>query len=323
MDYLEKARKVIEIEIDELQRLLGRVDGEFVRAIDTIRDAVERNRKIVVLGVGKSFNIAHKVAATFNSTGATCVVINSQNALHGDIGIVDEEDVAIIFSYSGETSELLDILPYLKRFSIPCIAVTGGEDSTLARNSDIVLNVHVEREACPLNLAPTSSTTGMLVLGDAIAMVLLEARGFKAEDFAQFHPGGSLGRSLLTKVTDIMRADSQMARVTADVTVEKALEEMTRRRAGAVVIVDAQGKLEGIFTHGDFVRAYQDDRHIAEKKVIDFMTRDPITISESKLAAEVLHVLEEHRIDDIVVVNDRHEAIGLVDTQDLSRMHIL
>lgn len=323
MDYLGRARKVIEIEIEELKRLLSDVDESFVHAVDLLRDRLETRHKIVVMGVGKSYNVAHKIAATLNSTGATSVVLHSQNALHGDIGIVNEGDVALVLSYSGETSELLDILPVLKRFSVKIISLTGSAGSTLARNSDIVLNVHVEREACPLNLAPTSSTTNMLVLGDALAMVLLEARGFDAADFAKYHPNGDLGRRLLTKVTDIMRQDRELALIAPEDTVDTALEAINRCRSGAAVVVDPGRKLKGIFTQGDFSRAYQADRDVGEKPVSEFMTVDPVTISGEKLAAEVLHVLEEHRIDDLVVVNDKDQVIGLIDTQDLTRLKIL
>ena len=323
MDYLEKARKVVEIEIEELQRLLAGVDASFIAAIDLLRERIEAGHKIVVMGVGKSYNIGHKIAATLNSTGATSVVLHSQNALHGDIGIVDEGDVALVLSYSGETAELLDILPALKRFSIPIIAMTGNAKSALARDSEIVLDVHVEREACPLNLAPTSSTTNMLVLGDALAMVLLESRGFKSEDFAKYHPNGSLGRRLLTKVIDIMRRGEELATVASNATVDDALAAINEHRSGAAIIVDADGKLEGIFTQGDFARAYQKDRSVGGRLVREFMTSDPVTITGNKLAAEVLAVFEEHRIDDLVVLDESGAVIGLVDNQDLSRQRIL
>ncbi len=323
MDYLEKARKVVAIEIEELQRLLAGVDGSFARAIELLRACIETSHKIVVMGVGKSHNIAHKIAATLNSTGATSVVLNSQNALHGDIGIVDEGDVALVLSYSGETAELLDILPVLKRFSIPIIAMTGNAESALARSGEVVLDVRVEREACPLNLAPTSSTTNMLVLGDALAMVLLESRGFKSEDFARYHPSGSLGRRLLTKVTDIMRHGEALATIGLSATVDDALAVINQRRSGAAIIIDADGKLAGIFTQGDFARAYQQDRLVGGRPVREFMTSDPVTITGDKLAAEVLAVFEDHRIDDLVVLDASGAVIGLVDNQDLSRQQIL
>ena len=193
MDLLEQARRVIGIEREGLVRMAERLDGAFVRAVEILRETTERRGKIVVVGIGKSGNIGHKIAATFNSTGAVTVVLHSQNALHGDLGVLADGDAVIALSYSGETAELLDLLPHIKRFDVRLIALTGRVDSTLGEHSDVVLDTSVEREACPLNLAPTSSSTSMLVMGDALAMVLLEARGFTEEDFAKFHPGGSLG----------------------------------------------------------------------------------------------------------------------------------
>lgn len=318
-EYIAAARAVLQTEIDELARLSERIDDRFVAAVHGLRVALEEGRKIVVLGVGKSENIATKIVATFNSTGAPAVSLNCQNALHGDIGVVGVGDVIIALSYSGETAELLDLLPHLKRRGLTIIAITGKPDSSLAVNSDIVLDVNVLTEACPLNLAPTSSTTNMLALGDALAMVLLKARGFGADDFAELHPGGNLGRQLLTRVTDIMRKDDKLAIVRPSETVAAALEAMNRCKAGAVVAVDAAGRLQGIFTHGDFVRGYQGDRHIADHPVSDYMTANPIVIEGEKLAAEAVRALEQNPIDEIVVIDEAGRAIGLVDVQDLSR----
>jgi len=323
MDYQEKARRVIELEIAELQRLLDRIGTDFEKAVDTLRIALENGRKIIVVGIGKSGNIGSKLAATLNSTGATAAVLNCQDALHGDLGLVDDGDAVIALSYSGDTQELIDVLPHLKRSRISLIAITGGVSSVLARAADIVLDVNVEREACPLNLAPTSSTTNMLVLGDALAMVLLESRGFKKEDFALLHPGGSLGRALLTRAADIMRTGDHLARVTPDTTVRDALEAMSDARAGAVIVSGADGCLDGIFTQGDFTRAFQSEPDLSGRPVADFMTKNPITVASGKLAAEVLSLLEEHRIDDLVVVNEAGEPLGMIDTQDLTRLRIL
>lgn len=323
LNYQEKARRVIQLEIDELARLLARVGEPFDRAVETLKDALVEGKKVVVVGVGKSYNIGHKIAATFNSTGTTSVVLNSQNALHGDLGMVSDGDVVVALSYSGETDELLALLPHLKRFSATILAFTGDPASTLARNSDIVLDVGVEREACPLNLAPTSSSTVMLVLGDALAMVLLEARGFGEEDFARLHPGGSLGRVLLTRVADIMRTDAQIAWGREGELVREILDKMTRARCGAALIRTESGMLAGIFTHGDFVRAIQADPLTLDRPVDAFMTRRPVSIEADKLAAEALQVLGEHRVDDIVVTGEDGRPVGLVDTQDLSRLKIL
>ncbi|MCF6311685.1 MAG: KpsF/GutQ family sugar-phosphate isomerase [Verrucomicrobiales bacterium] len=323
MDYQEKARRVIQLEIDELQRLHDRIDGSFGKAVQALQQALTQGGKIIIVGVGKSGNICHKLAATLNSTGATATVLNCQDALHGDLGLVDEGDAIIAFSYSGETRELLDILPHLKRLRITLISITGQPKSTLASVGDISLDVHVEREACPLNLAPTSSTTNMLVLGDALAMTLLEARGFKKEDFAELHPGGSLGRTLLTKASDIMRSGDDIAILGAQETIQCALEKMTATRTGAVIITGDDQQVIGIFTQGDFTRAFQTQNDLAKGKVGDYMTVNPISIPADKLAAEVLALLEDHRIDDLVVVDSNNRPLGLIDIQDLTRLHIL
>jgi len=321
MDHLSKARRVIGIEADELRRLAENLDGQaFSRAIETLKACVDQRGKIVVCGVGKSGHIGDKIAATLTSTGATAVVLNSLNALHGELGLVSDGDVILAFSYGGETAELLNILPPLARFEVELIAVTGRPDSTLGQAADIVLDVAVSQEACPLQLAPTSSTTAMLALGDALAMVLLEARGFRQDDFARFHPGGSLGRVLLTKVHQIMRKATQLAVAGPDATVLEVLKKMTQCRTGAAAIVDADGKLCGVFTHGDLARHYQAHADLGALPVGQFMTASPVTVRGDKLAAEALHVLKTHRIDDLIVVDEDNRPVGIIDSQDLSRL---
>lgn len=323
MNYPEKARRVFDIEIEELQRLRERIDGGFSQAVERLMSVLAAKRKLVICGVGKSGNIARKLAASLNSTGATAVNLNVGDALHGDLGVIDEGDLAIILSYSGETREVIDLLPHLKRLSTPIIAITGASDSSLARHADIVLDCGVSQEACPLNLAPTSSTTAMLVLCDALAMVLLEARGFQADDFARLHPGGSLGRALLTRVRDVMRSGAQVAMVRPETTVREALQFMTRARSGAAIVCNGDGRLAGVFTHGDFVRAFQKDTAIADRAVRDYMTAKPVFIEADRLAAEVFATLEKSRVDDIVVVNETGEPVGMVDTQDLTRLKLV
>jgi arabinose-5-phosphate isomerase len=323
MDSLERARRVLSIEIAELERLSCRLDESFVAAVKLLREAVERRCKVVVLGVGKSGHIGEKIAATLTSTGAPSVVLDSLNALHGDLGVVSAGDVILTLSYSGETEELIRILPALARFDVRKIAITGNSSSTLAKASDVVLDVSVTQEACPHNLAPTSSTTTMLALGDALAMVLLEERGFTREDFARFHPAGQLGRSLLLKVQDIMRSGDQAAIVPSTASVVEVLKELTARRAGAALVVDEAGRLQGIFTHGDFARHFSTDPQIGTRPVGEVMTINPVTIRADKLAAEVLMVLEQHRIDDLVVTDAEGKPLGVVDSQDLSRLKIL
>lgn len=323
MDPLERARQVLLIESGELKSLSDRLDDSFVKSVALLREAVERRGKIVVLGVGKSGHVGEKIAATLTSTGAPAVVLNSLNALHGDLGVVSGGDVVLALSYSGETEELLRVLPALARFDVRKIAVTGNTSSTLAKASDAVLDVSVSQEACPHNLAPTSSTTCMLALGDALAMVLLEDRGFTREDFARFHPGGSLGRSLLLKVRDIMRGGDQAVVVPEGLPVIDVLRALTARRAGAALVTDAQGRLAGVFTHGDFARRFPSDPAIGTRAVSEVMTASPVTIDADKLAAEVLVVLEKHRIDDLVVTDAGGRPLGVVDSQDLSRLKLL
>jgi arabinose-5-phosphate isomerase len=323
MDYVEKAIRVLDIEILELKRLRDRLNPTFSRAVEVIKEAVDARGKVVVLGIGKSGHIGHKIAATLTSTGSPAVVLDSANALHGDLGVVADGDVVLALSASGETDELLQILPALARFQVRIIAMCGRADSTLAQSADVFLDVNVEQEACPLNLAPTSSTTVMLALGDALAMVLLEARGFRKEDFAKFHPGGIIGRSLLIKVHQIMRPREAMAVVPKEAPIREVLQAMSRVRAGAAVVADGSNHLAGIFTHGDFVRHFQLDSKIGDRTVADLMTLNPVTVHRDKLAVEVLNLLERHRIDDLIVVDDDNVPVGIVDSQDLTRLKLL
>jgi arabinose-5-phosphate isomerase len=323
MEYVEKAARVIDLEISELQRLRQRLGESFVRAVDLIKAAVEARGKVIVLGVGKSGHIGEKIAATLTSTGSPAVVLNSLNALHGDLGMVADGDVVLALSYSGETEELVRILPAIARFQVGVIAMCGAADSTLAQNCDVFLDINVEQEACPLNLAPTSSTTVMLALGDALAMVLLEARGFQKEDFAKFHPGGMVSRSLLLRVHQIMRPRAAVALVRPDANIRAVLQTMTAVRAGAAVVAGEDEQLLGIFTHGDFVRYFQTDPRIGERLVADLMTLNPVVVHQDKLAVEVLNLLERHRIDDLVVVDDHGVPVGIVDSQDLTKLKLL
>ena len=323
MDYLEKAKRVLDIEIFEMQRLRERLGESFVQAIQLIKEAVEARGKVVVVGVGQSGHIGSKIASTLTSTGSPAVVLDSVNALHGDLGMVADGDVVLALSSSGETDEMLRILPAIARFQVKIIAMCGDPKSTLAQNAHVILDVNVEQEACPLNLAPTSSTTAMLALGDALAMVLLEARGFQKEDFARFHPGGMIGRSLLVRVHQIMRPRDALALVGPNEPIRSVLKAMTSVRAGAAIVAGENGKLLGIFTHGDFARNFQSDSKIGERLVADLMTLNPVTVHQDKLAVEVLKLLEQHRIDDLVVVNDDQVPVGLVDSQDLTKLKLL
>lgn len=323
MHYLEKARRVLEIEIAELRRLEVRLDERFETAVELLLECVRVRCKVVVCGVGKSGCIGEKIAATLTSTGCPAVVLDPVNALHGDLGVVGEGDVFLALSYSGETDELLSILPAIKSLGVRLISFTGAPHSSLAQHSELVLDVSVEREACPLELAPTSSTTVMLALGDALAMVLLEARGFGRDDFAKYHPAGKLGRTLLLKVRDIMRGSEQMVLVSPETSVRDVLSAMTRQKAGAAIARDAKGRLLGIFTHGDFARCYQNVSNIGEMRVEQFLTRQPVSVHADRLAADVLLLLEKHRVDEVVVLDNDAHPVGLVDSQDLARWRLI
>lgn len=322
-EIITRAKRVIEIEQQAISGLLDHLGDEFVDAINLLAAAVEAGHKIVVVGVGKSGNVSHKIAATLNSTGSTAVVLNSQNALHGDLGMVSDGDVVLALSYSGETSELIDLIPSIKRFDVKMISITGKPESTLATYSDIALLTPVEREACPLNLAPTSSSTTALVMGDALAMVLLDARGFTEDDFARYHPGGSLGRALLTTVEDIMRTGDSLAKLSPDVTVEAAIAAMSKSRSGACVLVSEDGGLAGVFTHGDFARAFEQNDSVRGRLVSEFMTTEPVTVLASSLAAEAIKKIGKNKVDDIVVLNNEGQPVGLVDTQDFARLKLI
>jgi arabinose-5-phosphate isomerase len=321
--HLERGRRVFDLELAEARRVGERLDATFAQAVEAMREATGRSRKVVVFGVGKSGHIGEKIAATLTSTGTPAVMLNALNALHGDLGLICDGDVILILSNSGQTDELMDVFPALARFDVTIIAITGRPQSFLAKNAHIHLDASVEREACPLELAPTASTTAMLILGDALAMALLEARGFTREDFARYHPAGKLGRTLLLTVQQIMRGPAQMAFTRAETIVRDVLLQMARQRSGSAVALDADGQLEGIFTQGDFARHLATEPNLLDRPVGPYLTRQPITVRNSALAFEVLHILEKHRIDDLVVVDAEKRPVGMVDTQDLARCRLV
>ncbi len=323
VNHLAVAREVFDIELDALKAVRSQLDGAFDAAVCLIVETLRQRGKVIVVGIGKSGNIGHKIAATLTSTGSTSVVLNSVDALHGDLGIVNDGDVILALSYSGESEELLSLLPALKRFSVRVIALTGAAKSSLARHSDIVLNVHVPKEACPFNLAPTASTTAALVMGDALAMAVLQARGFKKQDFARFHPSGAIGRAMLARVGDIMRAGERNAVAVQDLPVKEALLVMTRAKSGSLSVVNPKGKLVGVFTDGDFRRSMAAEDNLLSLPLKQVMTRNPICIRQDALAAEALKIFNERNIDDLIVVNGRREPVGLVDSQDLPKLKLM
>ncbi len=323
MSHLAKAREVFAIELAALKAVSQQLDSSFDGAVEIIVETLKQRGKIVIVGIGKSGNVGQKIAATLTSTGSTAVVLNSVDALHGDLGIVNDHDVILALSYSGESEELLDLLPALKRFSVKIIAFTGNVKSSLAKHCDISLNVKVPKEACPFNLAPTSSTTAMLVMGDALAMAVLEARGFTQKDFAKYHPSGAIGRAMLSKVGDIMRSGERNAIADENLSIKEALMVMTRARSGSLAVINAKGKLVGVFTDGDFRRHMAADENLLAQTLSEVMTRKPICIRDSALAAEALKIFNERNIDDLIVVNAKNEPVGLIDSQDLPKLKIM
>ena len=323
MNHLARAREVIDIEIAALKAVRTGLDERFSAAVERIVQVLAARGKIVVVGIGKSGNIGQKLAATLTSTGSTAVTLNPVDALHGDLGIISDGDLLLMLSYSGESEELLNLIPAIKRFSATILTFTGSPRSTLARHSDIVVNVRVPREACPFNLAPTASTTAMLAVGDALAMSVLQARGFRPADFAKHHPSGAIGRALLLRVRDIMRGEARNPVCSATTRVKDALLVMTRAKCGCVSVVNPRGQLVGVFTDGDLRRSMADDDSILERTLSEVMTRRPICISEDALAVEALKLFNERNIDDLIVVNKARKPVGLVDSQDLPKLKVM
>lgn len=323
MSHLAKAREVFDIELAALKAVRARLDQSFDTAVTLICEALGRRGKIVIVGIGKSGNVGAKIAATLTSTGTTSVILNSVDALHGDLGIINDGDIILALSYSGESDELLNLLPAIKRFPVKIISVTGGVKSALARHSDLILNVHVPKEACPFALAPTSSTTAMLVMGDALAMAVMQARGFKQSDFARYHPSGAIGRAMLLRVGEIMRKGERNAVGGENLSVRDALLVMTRAKSGSIAVMNTRGKLTGVFTDGDFRRKMSDDEHLMARPLGSVMTHNPICVQETSLAVEALKIFNERNIDDLIVVNAKHEPVGLVDLQDLPKLKIM
>lgn len=323
MSYLRNARKVFDIELAALKKVRSQLDGAFDDAVGLIVEALKRRGKIVVVGIGKSGHVGQKISATLTSTGSTSVVLNSVDALHGDVGIVNDGDVILALSYSGESEELLNLLPALKRFLVKIIAITSSPRSSLALHSDAVLKVRIPEEACPFNLAPTASTTAMLVMGDALAMAVLQARGFKKSDFARYHPSGAIGRAMLLRVGDIMRTAERNAIANEKLSVKEALLVMTQAKSGSLSVVNARGKLVGVFTDGDFRRRMSTDEDILSRPLRSVMTKNPVAVRTDALAVEALKIFNERNIDDLIVVNAKREPVGLVDSQDLPKLKIM
>ncbi len=314
-------RRVFEIERDGLSAVAARIDGQFS---DACRLMLACRGRVVCIGMGKSGHIARKVAATLASTGTPAFYVHPGEAGHGDLGMITDSDVVLALSYSGESDEILTVLPVLKRQGNLLIAMTGRAQSTMAREADVHLDVSVPAEACPLALAPTSSTTASLAMGDALAVALLEARGFTSEDFARSHPAGALGRRLLLHIADVMHAGDEIPRVGADATLGDALLEMSRKRLGMTAVVDDDGRLLGLYTDGDLRRSLADaGTDVRSTRIDQVMTRTPVTIDADALAIEAAQRMETHKINALLVIDSERRVVGALNIHDLLRARVV
>ena len=313
-------RSVIEIEARMIADLVQRIDHHFAKACQYLHHCTGR---IAVMGVGKSGHISKKIAATFSSTGSPAFFIHPSEAKHGDIGMLTQNDVILAISNSGESEEIVSILPFIKRLNVPLIALTGKPHSSLAKAATVHIDVSVKQEACPLGLAPTSSTTAALVMGDALAMALLDKRGFTENDFALSHPGGALGRRLLLRVAEIMHQQEAVPIVESTMSLKQALVEMTQKKLGMTTVIDETGALVGIFTDGDVRRALDHHADIHQTIVQEVMSQNPKTISSNLLAAEALTLMETHQITCLAVVNEKHQPIGIIHIHDILRAGVV
>ena len=317
---LHLGRQTLEVEANAIQALRDRLDEQFVNAVETI---LKIKGRVVVMGMGKSGHIATKIAATLASTGTPAMFVHPAEASHGDLGMITAQDVVLALSNSGEMEEITRLLPLIKRLGISLIAITGSTTSTLGREATIFIDSRVEKEACPLNLAPTASTTAQLAIGDAIAVALLDARGFKSEDFAASHPAGALGRKLLTHVSDIMRRDSQVPAVAPSVNMNELLQEMSKKGLGATAIIDDQGRPIGIFTDGDLRRLIEKGVSLKDLSAKEVMKSAPQTIGQNALAVDVVGIMEERSINTLLVVDDSGILRGALNTNDLMRAKVI
>jgi arabinose-5-phosphate isomerase len=321
---LARARACLKIEQAALTATARGLGAEFVAVAGAVEAAARVDAKLIFSGVGKSAHIAEKLVGTFNSIGVSACFLDATQALHGDLGLVNEGDVAFLLSNSGQSDEVLRLVPVLRRFGLRLVAFTSQPGSDLAREADLRLLYRVPREACPLRLAPTASTTAALALGDALAMVLLEARGLTRDDFARFHPAGNLGRVLLLRVRDIMRAGDRLPVAPDTVTVQDAIFAMTKARSGSIALVSKRtGRLTGILTDGDFRRSALTGPDFLQKRVAKFMTRAPKTVRDDALGVDALRLFEANKIDDLIVVNAQGRPVGLVDAQDLPKLKLV
>lgn len=320
---LDRAREVFDIEIAGLVAVRDSLNQSFERLVAQCLETLDGGGKLVITGIGKSGYIGQKMAATLSSLGTPAVFLHPVEALHGDLGIVQKRDLMLALSYSGETDELIGMLKPARRIGMALAGITGSAASSLGKICDLVVEMAVPQEACPFNLAPTTTTTALLALGDALAMALLQERGFTKDDYGRLHPGGAIGRMVTLTVGDIMRSGDRMAVVRPDQKVREALLMMTRARCGAAIVTDAAGNLLGIFTDGDFRRRAEEDLAVLDCEVGKVMTPDPVAVNLNALAVEVPKVVEERRISDVIVVDDDRRVVGLIDVQDLPGLKLM
>ena len=353
---LARAREVFDVEVEGLKRVRCSLGGEFVKAVELMLECVRGEGIIVVTGVGKNLHVAEKMSAIFASTGARSIVLNPVQAMHGDLGMVAPRDVLLALSFSGESEEVLRLIPAIRRHGLKVVSITGRVDSTLAKMSDIAVPLPCGKEACPFGMAPTNSTTATMAMGDALAMVMIDAQKFDVAKYAMNHPAGAIGRALVLRATDIMRTGDRLAKVSPETTVMATVLAMTKAQSGSAVVADADGRLLGIFTDGDFRRAMAgnggvddrvgspdgradspdgragspdgrvgspDGRTVFDQPVANYMTRSPLFVRNTAFAAELLKVFEKRRIDDLPVCDDAGRVVGIVDIQDLPKMKVL
>ena len=320
---ITRAREVFDVEIEGLKAVRDSLGESFIKTIDLILDALKKGGLVVVTGVGKNLHIAEKMSAIFASTGTRSIVLNPVQAMHGDLGMVSPRDVLIALSFSGESEEVVKLIPAIRRHGLKVISLTGNDGSTLAKLSDVHLCIPCGKEACPFGMAPTNSTTATMAMGDALAMVLIDAQKFPIEDYAMNHPAGAIGRALVMKVTDVMRSGERFARVTPDNTVMESLMAMTKAKSGSAAIVDGSGRLVGIFTDGAFRRAVSEKRVDLHAAVSTVMTSPAMFVRDDVYAADLLKIFEKKRIDDLPVCDADGKVVGVVDIQDLPKMKIM
>jgi len=306
---LKRARETLEIEIAGIKGLKERLDPKFEEAISLLFSC---KGKVILSGIGKSGLIAQKIAATLTSTGTPSLFLHAGESSHGDLGIISQQDVVIVFSYSGETGEVVQLMGHIQAIGVPSIAMTGKSDSTIAKSASVHLSISVEKEACPLGLTPTTSSIVTLALGDALAMCLIEKRQFRADDFAKFHPGGSLGRKLTVRIDDVMLAGEDLPLVSQQKSMREAMIVLSQKNLGIIVSVDNNGRIKGVFTTGDLMRLIEDGKSFLEKPLYEFVKPDPKTIGPHELAAKGLHIMEKHSITCLIVVDRENFPIGVV-----------